>query len=65
MSEDKYKDFTQLAANESAGVDYQIRTRPAGTTLVLAPHGGGIEPGTSELAEAIAASDHSFYILRG
>jgi phage replication-related protein YjqB (UPF0714/DUF867 family) len=65
MSDDKYKDFNNLAANESAGVDYRIRTRTTDTTLVLAPHGGGIEPGTSELAEAIAAADHSFYIFEG
>jgi phage replication-related protein YjqB (UPF0714/DUF867 family) len=60
MSDDKYNDFNHLAANESAGVDYRIRTLPVGSTLVLAPHGGGIEPGTSELTEAIAAADHSF-----
>lgn len=65
MSDNKYKGFDHLAARESVGVDYQIRRRSADTTLVLAPHGGGIEPGTSELAEAIAAGDHSSYIFEG
>jgi phage replication-related protein YjqB (UPF0714/DUF867 family) len=65
MSDDKYTNFNHLAANESVGVDYRIRRRSAGTTLVLAPHGGGIEPGTSELAEAIAGADHAFYIFEG
>ena len=30
-----------------------------------APHGGGIEPGTSELAEAIASKELSFYVFEG
>jgi phage replication-related protein YjqB (UPF0714/DUF867 family) len=58
---DKYQSFAELSAAERAGIDYRIRTRSAGPTLVLAPHGGNIEPGTTEIAEAIAASDHSFY----
>jgi phage replication-related protein YjqB (UPF0714/DUF867 family) len=61
MRRDRYRNFAELAAVARAGVDYRIRTRSAGPTLVLAPHGGNIEPGTSELAEAIAARDHSFY----
>ena len=30
-----------------------------GPTLILAPHGGGIERGTCELARAIAGDDHN------
>ena len=34
--------------------------------LVTAPHGGGIEPGTSEIARAIAnVSSRAFYLLEG
>ena len=66
MNDDKYRNFRQLADHEVEGVDYCIRTESAGgATLILAPHGGGIEPGTSELAEAIAAGDHSLYIFEG
>jgi phage replication-related protein YjqB (UPF0714/DUF867 family) len=65
MSDDRYRDFNHLTTHEVAGVDYHIRTRRAGTTLIIAPHGGGIEPGTSELAEAIAGADHSLYIFEG
>jgi len=36
-----------------------------GTTVIIAPHGGGIEPGTSEIADAIAADDLSFYAFEG
>jgi phage replication-related protein YjqB (UPF0714/DUF867 family) len=32
---------------------------------ILAPHGGGIEPGTSELAEAVAGEGLSFYAFEG
>ena len=32
---------------------------------VIAPHGGGIEPRTSRIAEAIAASDCSLYLFNG
>ena len=31
----------------------------------MAPHGGNIEPGCSEIADAVAAKDHSFYALEG
>jgi phage replication-related protein YjqB (UPF0714/DUF867 family) len=65
MKKDKYRDFCHLANNEVEGAGYRIRTRGTGGTLILAPHGGGIEPGTSELAEAIAADDHSLYIFEG
>jgi phage replication-related protein YjqB (UPF0714/DUF867 family) len=33
--------------------------------VVVAPHGGGIEQGTSEIAEAIAGQDFSLYCLEG
>jgi phage replication-related protein YjqB (UPF0714/DUF867 family) len=32
---------------------------------VIAPHGGAIEPGTTEVAEAIAGDRFSFYTLEG
>src|SRR5258706_16343216 len=62
---DKYHNFRDLADHEIKDVDYRIRTQSASTTLILAPHGGGIEPGTSEIAEAIAAHDHSLYVFEG
>jgi phage replication-related protein YjqB (UPF0714/DUF867 family) len=65
MKDDKYCDFLDLAANEVRDVDYCVRARSAGSILILAPHGGGIELGTSELAKAIAADDHSLYVFEG
>lgn len=59
---DRYRNFSDLAANERLGIDYRIRVEDRGTPLViLAPHGGWIEPVTSEVAEAIAGTDLSFY----
>jgi len=37
--------------------------RRGSALVVLAPHGGGIEPGTSELAAAIAAERYSLYLF--
>lgn len=59
---DRYLTFDELAANERSGIDYRIRVEDRGTPFViLAPHGGSIEPHTSEIAEAIAGTDLSFY----
>lgn len=63
---DTYNDFAELARNTEEGRDFCVRlqNRP-GTTVVIAPHGGGIERGTSEIAEAIARDDLSFYVFKG
>lgn len=59
---DKFRTFKELSENRRLGTDYRIRVKDRGTPLViLAPHGGWIEPGTSEIAEAIAGTDLSFY----
>ncbi len=59
---DQYDSFAALAANEIEGVHYRIRVvaRPS-PVAVVAPHGGLIEPGTSEAATAIAQQTHSLY----
>ena len=63
---DKYINFTELAKKEKEGKDYNIRYRYADSDLaVLAPHGGGIEPGTEDLADAIAAKEFLFYSFSG
>ena len=63
---DKYASFADLEKGERLGVDYRVRSvsRKARTAIV-APHGGRIEPGTSEIAEAIALEDLSFYAFEG
>jgi len=63
---DRYNSFEELAANERLGIDYRIRLVDRfSETVILAPHGGWIEPKTSEIAEAIAGSDLSFYAFEG
>src|SRR6266849_480189 len=64
---DKYKCFKELQASERLGTDYDIvSTQGKGTSVViLAPHGGDIEPRTAELAEAIAGSEFSLYCFIG
>ena len=63
---DKYPDFETLARNELPGVDYRIALRRAAARFaVIAPHGGGIEPGTSEVADAVAADEFSCYLFEG
>ncbi len=63
---DKYSSYHKLLECEIEGVDYSVRFREIpGAIAVLAPHGGGIEPGTSEVADAIASSELSFYTFEG
>ena len=63
---DRYSRFAELAADKTEGVDYRIgRTLRDSDVLILAPHGGKIEPGTSEIAEAIAAGSYSVYRFEG
>ncbi len=61
-----YQDYRELAAHECRGSDYVIETRPGHTgLLVMAPHGGCIEPGTDILASALAGTRHAFYAFKG
>ena len=61
-----YSSFAGLQANETIDIDYQIRVRRGKSGLaIMAIHGGGIEPGTAEIAEAVAGEDHTFYSFDG
>jgi phage replication-related protein YjqB (UPF0714/DUF867 family) len=61
-----YESFKELREQEVEGRDYRIRgDSKDGHVLVMAPHGGKIEPGTAEIAEAIAGRDYSFYSFEG
>lgn len=66
MVADRYTNFAELAAEKTERVDYRICTtlRESGV-LILAPHGGKIEPGTSEIAEAIAGDSYSLCRFEG
>ena len=63
---DKYSSFTELQQNESMGKDYTIIFREAdGAIAIMAPHGGGIEPGTIDVADAIAGREYPLYAFKG
>jgi phage replication-related protein YjqB (UPF0714/DUF867 family) len=62
----KSSSFKELSSLKKEGLDFEIKLR-TGTTqsLVMAIHGGTIEPGTSELAVATAGEKHSYYSFTG
>lgn len=62
---DKYSSFEELAAFEEEGVHYQIRykTRKGSAFAIVAPHGGTIEPGTSEIARELADDSFTWYLF--
>ena len=61
-----YRDFAQLREHEREGRDYVIlHRRGKSGILVMAPHGGGIEPGTGDIASAVAGREHAFYGFKG
>lgn len=63
---DRYRSFADLAAGETLGTDYRIVAKDRNSAVVvLAPHGGGIEPTTSEIAAAIAGDAYSLYCFEG
>lgn len=63
---DQYKNFQELFANETEGVDYKIETEDRGTDFaIIGIHGGEIEPNTEKVVRAIAGTDLSFYIFLG
>ena len=63
---DKYKKFSELKRHEEKGKDYIIQYRYTDSEIaIMAPHGGGIEPGTVDLADEIAGKDFLFYSFSG
>lgn len=62
---DKYTSFDELKRLEPVRA-YRIEVHDVGSRIaILAPHGGGIEPGTSEVSRAIARDDLSLYLFEG
>lgn len=63
---DKYNNYEELRKNEQQDRGYRIRCRKGTSrSVIIAPHGGSIEPGTSEIADAVAGKDHSYYLFEG
>ena len=63
---DRFPNYKTLRRHAKENRDYVVELRNGRTGLaVMAPHGGGIEPGTDIIAAAIAGADHAFYAFRG
>src|SRR4030042_6317944 len=61
-----YQSYKELSEHEVEGQDYRIGMELRDPrVLIMAIHGGKIEPGTTEIAEAIAGMDYSFYSFEG
>lgn len=66
MTRDRYDSFRALEQHAPRdGWRVVPRELPGSDVLIVAPHGGHIEIGTSELAAAIAGDDHSLYCFEG
>lgn len=60
---DTYPDFSRLLRHEHDFVIDQADRRA--TTTILAPHGGGIEPHTSDIARLIAGLEYNYFLFNG
>lgn len=66
MHSDRYRRYAELAAEQIEGRDYRVTAVRRGSGIaVIAPHGGRIERGTSEVARAIAGEDLDLYLFEG
>jgi phage replication-related protein YjqB (UPF0714/DUF867 family) len=63
---DRYHNYDELAKEQKEGRDYKrVMNDRSSSLAIIAPHGGGIEPGTSEIARAIAGEEFSVYCFEG
>lgn len=62
----EYPSMTALRKVEQEGIAYELTWTITGSPLiVVAPHGGAIEPRTSEIAAAIAGAEHTQCHFKG
>lgn len=61
---DVYRNFEELRAKEKEGIDYRIDVVDQGSPVsLLAPHGGLIERGSSELIQEISGSFNQYHFM--
>ncbi|MCJ1661261.1 poly-gamma-glutamate hydrolase family protein [Staphylococcus sp. NRL 18/288] len=59
---DHFRSMTQLFANTKEGVDWKKEIKKTGSNVIIvAPHGGNIEKGTTELTKMVAKHNHYDY----
>jgi phage replication-related protein YjqB (UPF0714/DUF867 family) len=63
----KYHSYAELALHELQGRDYctKARHRTNSQILIVAPHGGLIEVGTSEIAYLVAGDEYNLFSFEG
>jgi len=66
MAKDTYGNFNELKQKEILDQDYRISISDIGShTTIIAPHGGEIEPKTSDIAGSIAGDRFNCYCFEG
>ena len=66
MARDTYSCFAELKNHEEQNKDYKISISDVESGItIIAPHGGKIEPGTSDIAKQIAAEGFNYYCFEG
>lgn len=65
--QDKYSSYAHLLEEETEGTDFTIHSlnRSDSGVIIIAPHGGKIEPGTDVIAREVAKNEFSFYTFNG
>ena len=64
--DDRFESFAELSHVYSRSEAFEILAKRGNSgVLLIAPHGGSIEPGTDKLAAAIAGQEHSLYAFIG
>ena len=66
MAKDTYNNFKELKIAEKLNEDYRISIFDVGSPItIIAPHGGKIEPKTSNIAAGIARDQYNYYCFEG
>lgn len=66
MNMGKYTTYEALKRHQREGIDYRVRIREGDSGIaIVAPHGGAIELGTTEIAREVAGTEHTFYGFEG
>jgi phage replication-related protein YjqB (UPF0714/DUF867 family) len=62
-----YQCYADLAKAQTEGTDFRVSMRLCAdsSVAIVAPHGGGIEAGTSEIARAVAGNEFNLYLFEG